>query len=198
MRAISEEIPAPVPATTVVHLPRPHPLARFLILAGVMLCGTMAVLLFGLTRHVQGLMADIRLHQEQLANPPLPALPAPDRLLDETAFAIACASRPAELGRLHLARAHALVSARRAEEAIAAFALARRLNDTPLLAGDRIALGEALLADGQTDEARVMLLSVDVTRLDDDQRARGNDALGRVVMAQRDAERRRPVTTPAR
>lgn len=193
VRAISEEAPAPVaPASVVLRLPRPRPLARILVLTAVILCALLAAMLFGLTRHVQGLMADIRQQEDQRANPVPPPLPAPERLLDEAAFAIACAARPADIGRLHMGRAHALVAGHPAE-AIAEFALAARLNDTPLLAADRIALGEALLAIGRTAEARTMLLSIDATRLDQELLALGNDALGRVVMAERRAERQHPV-----
>jgi hypothetical protein len=185
VRAISEEAKVPTGLVPVVmHLPKPHPLGRLLVIGIVGLIIVMAALLVVLTRHVQGLMADIRHREELLANPPLPPLPASERLLDPATFAIELASRPDQHGRLHAARAHVLVDAGRAPEAIDEFAIASRLNDAPLAPVDRIALSDALLAIGHVDDARVLLLGVDQSRLDVVQRARSNDLLVRVAMAQ--------------
>lgn len=192
VRAISEEAKVPTGLVPVVmHLPRPHPLGRLLVIGIVVLIVVMAALLAVLTRHVQGLMADIRQREELLANPPLPPLPASARLVDPSTFAIELASRPDQHGRLHAARAHALVDAGRAQEAIDGFAIASRLNDAPLSPADRIALSDALLAIGRADDARVLLLGIDQTRLDDGQRARSNDLLVRVVMVQWHAQQHR-------
>ncbi len=198
VRAISEEVPVPaVPAPMVMQMPRPHPLSRLLLITAVMLCALLATMLYGLTHHVQNLMADIRLQEAERANPALAPLPSTERLLDPSIFAMDCAARPAEVGRLHAARAHALVAAQRPLEAIDGFALASQWNDAPLAAVDRVALGEALLATGRADEARTLLLGIDMTDLSDDLRARSNDVLGRVVMAQRQAERLRPLAPVA-
>jgi len=192
VRAISEEAKVPTGLIPVVmHLPRPHLLGRLLVIGTVVLIMVMAALLVVLTRHVQGLMADIRHREELLANPPLPPLPVSGRLLDSATFAIELASRPGQRGRLHAARAHALVDAGRAQEAIDGFAIASRLNDAPLAAADRIALSDALLATGRADEARVLLLGIDPTRLEDGQRAHSNDLLVRVAMAQWQVQQQR-------
>lgn len=185
VRAITEEAVAPVPLVPVVmHLPRPHPIGRLLVISVVGLIMIMASVLMVLTRHVQGLMDDIRQREELLAHPPLPPLPSSGRLLDPATFAIELATRPDQSGRLHAARASALVDARRPLEAIDGFAIASRLNDAPLAAGERVALGEALLAIGRADDARALLLGIDPTQLDESQRARNNDVLVRVAMAQ--------------
>ena len=61
VRAISEEAAFPVePSPVVMHLPKPHPIGRLLVISTVGLIIVMATLLLVLTRHVQGLMSDIR------------------------------------------------------------------------------------------------------------------------------------------
>jgi hypothetical protein len=195
VRTITEEAQAiPEPTHVVMHLPRPHLVARVLVITVVFMIAGMASLLLVLTSHVQGLMADIRVQEELRANPPLPPLPAAERLLDPATFAIECAARPAEAGRLHAARAQVLVGAGRAQEAIEGFAIATRLNDRPLAPADQLALGEAYYLSGQLEVARALLLAIDVTRLDESGRARANDCLGRLTMAQWRAERRRLAT----
>ena len=192
VRAISEEARVPsglVPVT--MHLPRPRPLGRALVIATVVLIVLMAALLMVLTRHVHGLMTDIRHREHLLANPPSPTMPTNGRLLEASTFAIDLASRPQHAGLLHAARAHALIDAGRPQEAIEAFATASRLNDAPLVVLDRIALSEALLATGQADAARSLLLGIDATRLDDTQRAYSNDILVRVAMVQWKAQQQR-------
>ncbi|HEX3134471.1 MAG TPA: hypothetical protein VHX44_12910 [Planctomycetota bacterium] len=184
VRAISEEVAVPAePSPVFMHLPKPHPIGRLLVLSTVGLIIIMATLLLVLTRHVQGLMADICEREELLAHPPLPALPSSVRLLDPSTFAIELATHPDQSARLHAARAHALVDGGRASEAIEGFAVACRLNDAPLAPADRVALGDALLATGRVDEARTLLLGIDPTQLDEPQRARSNDLLVRVAMA---------------
>ncbi len=199
VRAISEEATAPSGLVPVfMHLPRPRPLGRVLVIGTVLMIVVMAALLMVLTRHVQGLMADIRQREALLANPPLPPLPASARLLDSSTFAIELASRPDHQGRLHAARAQALVEAGRPLEAIEGFAIASRLSDAPLAAADRIALSDALLATGRADDARALLLGIDPTRLDEAQRVRSNDILVRVAMAQWGVQqqRLRPAPVP--
>lgn len=192
VRTITEEAQAiPEPTHAVMHLPRPHPVARMLVISAVLLIAGMAGILVVLTRHVQGLMVDIRVQEELRANPPLPPLPVAERLLDPATFAIECAARPAETGRLHAARAHVLVERGRPLEAIESFATAARLTDRPLAPVDQLALGEAYFVSGELDTARSLLLAIDVTRLDDAGRARANDVLGRLTMAQWHVERRR-------
>ncbi len=192
VRAISEEAAAPLaPAPQVMHLPRPHPLARLLVLGAVGLIIALAALLVVLTRHVQGLMSDIRAHEEMLANPPLPPLPTTERLLDAATFAIELAAQPTQHARLYSARARALVAAGRAAEAIDSFAIAAQLSDAPLAPADRVALAEALFTSGRADEARTMLLGIDPIRLGEAERARGNELLVRLTMAGLQAERQR-------
>jgi predicted Zn-dependent protease len=135
-------------------------------------------------------MVDIREQEELRANPPLPPLPSAERLLDPTTFAIECAARPAETGRLYAARAHLLVSHGRPLEAIEGFALASRLTDKPLSPVDQLSLGEAYFVSGQLDMSRRILLAIDVTRLDDAGRARANDVLGRLTMSKWQSESR--------
>ena len=203
VRAISEEAahsPELAPTFVVMKVPRPHWIIRLLIISIVSLIVLLAAMLYGLTSHVQGLMADIRTQEYLRANPLLAPLPTTERLLNPTTFAIECAIRVADGGRLHAARAHALVAAGRYAEAIEGFATASNLNDAPLPDTDRVALGEALFAVGRTDEARALLLGVNFSQLEADQRARGNDTLGRLAMAQWQAERQRlsmkPVPAP--
>jgi hypothetical protein len=192
VRAISEEAAFPVePSPVVMHLPKPHPIGRLLVISTVGLIIVMATLLLVLTRHVQGLMSDIREREELLAHPPLPPLPSSERLLDPSTFAIELATRPDQSGRLYAGRAHALVDAGRALEAIDGFTVASRLSDAPLAPTDRVALGEAMLVTGRVDEARTLLFSIDPTQLDEAQRARSNDILVRVAMAQWQAQQQR-------
>lgn len=190
VRAISEEAAAPVvPAPQVVQLPRPRLFGRLLVLAAVGLIIAMAALLVLLTRHVQGLMSDIRTREELLANPPLPPLPADERLLDGTTFAIELAAQPAQHARLHAARAHALLGVGRATEAIEGFAIAATVSDAPLAPVDRVALGEALFATGEVDAARATLLTIEPGHLGVADQARCNDLLVRLTMAGLQAER---------
>lgn len=192
VRAISEEAAFPdEPSPVVMHLPKPHPIGRLLVLSTVGLIIVMATLLLVLTRHVQGLMNDIREREELLANPPLPPMPTSERLLDPSLFAIELATHPDQRGRLHAARAHALVDVGRAPEAIEGFSLATHLRDAPLTPADRVALGDALLTTGRVDEARTLLLGIDPRQLDETQRARSNDILVRAAMAQWQAQQQR-------
>lgn len=193
VRAISEEAVAPAaPAPAVIQLPRPHPFARVLVLGIVGLILVLATLLVVLMRHVQDLLGDIRTREELLANPPLPPLPANERLLDAATFAIELAGQPTRHARLHAARAHALVDAGRAAEAIEGFALAARLGDAPLAPGDRVALGAALMAAGRAAEARTVLIGIDPTRLGVTERERCHELLARLTLDGLREERRRP------
>jgi hypothetical protein len=167
VQAISEEARAPMaPPPVVLHLPRPHPLVRVLVLSGVSLIAVLGFLLVLLTGHVQSLVTDIRMREARLANPPLPALPADERLLDPSTFAIELAAHPAHRPRLFAARARALAVSGRPAEALAAFADAQRLNETPLDAPDQVVVAEALLATGRSEEARQVLLRLAPERLE--------------------------------
>lgn len=199
VRAISDEAAQPPelsPAFVVMKVPRPHWIIRLLFITIVSFIVLLAVMLYGLTNHVQGLMSDIRAQEHLRANPLLAPLPPTERLLNPTTFAIECAIRVADGGRLHAARAQALVTVGRYAEAIEGFATASHLNDAPLTDIDRVALGEALFAVGRSDEARTLLLGINFSQLDVDQRARGNDTLGRLAMAQWQAERKRLIAKP--
>lgn len=199
VRAISDEAAQPPelsPAFVVMKVPRPHWIIRLLFITIVSFIVLLAVMLYGLTNHVQGLMSDIRTQEHLRANPLLAPLPPTERLLNPTTFAIECAIRVADGGRLHAARAQALVTVGRYAEAIEGFATASHLNDAPLTDIDRVALGEALFAVGRSDEARTLLLGINFSQLDVDQRARGNDTLGRLAMAQWQAERKRLIAKP--
>jgi hypothetical protein len=167
VQAISEEARAPLaPPPVVLHLPRPHPLARALVLAAVVLIVVLALLLVMLTGHVQSLMSDIRAREAMLANPPLPPLPADERLLEPSTFAIELAALPAHRARLFAARARALAANGRASEALIAYADAERLSETPLAAADQVVVAESLLATGRSDEARQVVLRLAPQRLD--------------------------------
>ncbi len=199
VRAISEEAAQPreiAPTFVVMKVPRPHWIIRLLIFSAVILTSLLAMMLYGLTLHVQGLMSDIRAQEYRRANPLLSPLPSAERLLNPTAFAIDSAIRISEGGRLHTARAQALVTVGRHAEAIDTFATASQLNDAPLADADRVALSEALHAVGRSEEAQVILLGVDFSKLNADQRARGNDTLGRLAMGRWHLERER-LTTPS-
>ena len=199
VRAISEEVVQPpelAPAFVVMKVPRPHWLVRLLIFSAVILISLLAMMLYGLTLHVQGLMSDIRTQEYRRANPLLSPLPSAERLLNPTTFAIDSAIRVSEGGRLHAARAQAFVGVNRHAEAIDAFATASRLNDAPLADADRVALSEALHAVGRSEEAHTMLLGIDFSKLNADQRARGHDTLGRLTMSRWQIERER-LTSPS-
>ena len=199
VRAISQEATQPqeiAPTFVVMKVPRPHWIIRLLIFSAVILISLLATMLYGLTLHVQGLMSDIRAQEYRRANPLLSPLPSAERLLNPTTFAIDSAIRVSEGGRLHAARAQALVTVGRHAEAIDTFVSASQLNDSPLADADRVALGEAMHAVGRLEEAQEILLGVDFSKLNADQRARGNDTLGRLAMGRWQIERER-LTTPS-
>jgi hypothetical protein len=192
VRAISEEAAAPPPATSPSRPPpRANPLGRVLVLGGVLLIALLGATLATCLSHVHGILDDIRLHQERLAHPPPPPMPSTERLLDGAAFSAALAARPGQAARLHAARGEALLRAGRSEEAIAGFAAATLAKDGTLEVGDQVVLAEALLATGRHDEARALVMGLDFTVLDPDQRSTANAVLMRAVMAERQRERRR-------
>jgi hypothetical protein len=183
VRAISEEAmmrPVSVPMATVLHLPKPHPLSRLLVVLSVLLIGIL----------VNGLVSQIRLDQDLRKNPPLPSLPAADALRDEHIFSLALLHYPGDAMRLYCARAEALLQHGDAIAAIACYKEANVRLDNDLPASGRIELSRALMQIGQFDHATRELRALNFEVLSATDLATANDMLSRVLFAQQVRDRR--------
>jgi hypothetical protein len=193
VRAISEEAmmkPVIAPMTTVLHLPKPHPLSRLLVVLSVLLIGILAVLLVLMTHHVNGLVNQIRVDQDLRNNPTLPPLPTADALVDDKIFALALMHYPKDAMRLYCARAETLMQRGDATAAIACYKEANVRLDNDLPASGRIELSRALMLTGQFDHATRELRTLNFELLSATDLATANDLLSRVLFAQQSRDRR--------
>jgi hypothetical protein len=174
--------PVPVP----VGMPRPAWWLRLLLLMAVTVLGLFAVFTVFAAR-ILGDVERLTLVQHQPPVPTIhPALPGPALLLDPRTFATALERQPDEAGHLYLARAELLVREGRRAEAVDAFAAAAATT-TGLPQGQRLAWAELLVGLDRHDEAHAVLMGLDASRLDADQRALTADLAGRCLLAQRSA-----------
>lgn len=193
VRAISEEAmmkPADASIGMVLHLPKPHPLSRLLVILSVLLIGILAALLVFMTHHVNGLVSQIRIDQDLRKNPPLPPLPTADALMDDNIFSIALLHYPGDAMRLYCARAEALLQRGDAIAAIACYKEANVRLDNDLPASGRIELSRALMQIGQFDHATRELRILNFEVLSATDLATANDMLSRVLFAKQLRDRR--------
>lgn len=167
----------PAPDAPILQLPRPRMLSRALIVGAMGLLAGTTVLAVVLA----GSLAELRralVLAEAAALPVIQVtLPSAERLCDDAAFAAWLGSHPDDWVRLHVARAQALASVGRREEAAAAYAAAAsrgRLEPLP-----RIAWADLLCDLGRPQEAQAVLDRVDLSPLPAEQQARALAVVGR-------------------
>jgi tetratricopeptide (TPR) repeat protein len=187
VKAISEEAlakPPEVDEPTTMHLPKPHPLSRLLVILSVLMIAILASLLVFTAHHVNGLLSQIRINQELRQNPPLPPLPTDAALMDDNIFSVAVRHYPNDAMRLYCARAAALFHRGDAYAAIACYQEAHVLLDNDLPAAGRIELSRALMQTGQFESAKRELRTLNFETLNDNDLAMANDVLSRILLAQ--------------
>ena len=174
---------APVAIPTTLAFTRPRMISRALLVGAMgLLAGTTLLALalawaLGELRHAVDLA-------ETAALPVLHVpLPPADRLCDDQAFALWLARHADDGVRLHVARAQALVTAGRREDAVAAYAIAASRGRLDPLS--RVAWAELLCDLDQPDAAQRVLEGADLSPLGPSQMSRALAVTGRAHLQRR-------------
>jgi hypothetical protein len=179
----------PVPAVSLVGMPRPRVFARLLAAVTVAMIAGLATLMLVLAHAVSGLLSDIRTHEKHIDAPLALALPPVDQLVEDGTFALIVNQFPSETTALYAARAHGLAAAGRYDAAIASFDHARHMAMSALPIAEQVAEADALLHAARHQDAMHLLLGLDFTAMEAGVRGQAVELIGRCHLEDRAAER---------